>query len=391
MHDLIFISLENWDEIWRRNQFLVAGWAKRFPDARILFVGQARRGKIGTQVLPDFPNVTVTQLPKILPNSLPLGRQINDWFARRHVKKEWRKILHARYRKLQNDNPQLRFRLDKRPILWLNPHDAGHFIGHLNERATIYDITDDWELAATTPREKQQIHDADRALCRRVDATVVCSQALYDSRIEYSKCLSLVANGVDVAHYANVTAPPPNRRWKNPTFGYTGTVHNQRVDVDLVLQLAREFAHGDIVLVGPDVLDEASRARLKSQPNVHLVGAIPYAQIPDAMSQFDVCIVPHIESAFTESLNPIKLWEYLASGKPIVSANVAGFRDYPQHVEIASGGEFVAACHRVLDVQKNDAKAAQKCAARREEASGHSWEQRLDEVLQVVREISKRD
>ena len=372
MHDLIFVSLENWDEIWRRNQFLVSAWAKRFPDAQILFVGQARRGQIATETLPDFPNVTVTQLPKILPNSLPLGRQVNDAAARRHVQKL------AKNRGL------------KSPILWLNPHDAGHFIGTLNERATIYDITDDWELAATSAGEKQQIHDADRALCRRVDATIVCSQALYDSLIEYSKRLALVPNGVDVAHYTNVSVQPVNRRWKTPTFGYTGTVHNQRVDVDLVLQLARTHAHGDVVLVGPDVLDDASRARLQSQPNVHLIGAIPYAQIPDAMTQFDVCIVPHVESAFTESLNPIKLWEYLASGKPIVSTDVAGFRDYPQHVEIASGDEFVCACERVLEATKDEMKATQKCEARRQEASGHSWESRLDDVLKVVRTISER-
>ena len=376
MHDLIFVSLEDWDEIWRRNQFLVAAWAKRFPQQKILFVGQPRRGAVETQTLPDFPNVTVTQLRKSLPNSLPLGQQINQKSARQQVRK-------------LAQNLGIRS-----PILWLNPYDAGHFIGSLNERATIYDITDDWELAASTPQEKQKIHDLDRALCRRADATIVCSQALYESRIEYSKCLTLVPNGVDVAHYASVQAPPQapsqaeSRRWNAPTFGYTGTVHAKRVDVDLVIQLARKYSDGSVVLVGPDVLDDASRQKLGAQKNVHLIGAIPYAQIPDAMTQFDVCIVPHIESAFTESLNPIKLWEYLASGKPIVSTDVAGFRDYPQHAAIASGDDFIAACGRVLEAA-NQENAARQSEARRDEARDHSWESRLDDVLKVVREISE--
>lgn len=385
MHDLIFVSMEDWDEIWRRNQFLASKFAQRFPENRILFVGltrdfshDLRTGKIFKQrqrasFVPDFPNILLTNPPKLLPNSIPLCRLFNDWMFRSHVRRASRRLgLNA-------------------PILWLNPHSAVHMVGRMDERAVIYDVTDDWthfqQKKAVTCLTREQ----DRDLAARADTVIVCSHALLETRREYSKRIELIPNGVDVEHYSSVTERPHDGRWKTPVFGYTGSVHPQRVDVELVCALAQAFPYGSVVLVGPNMLDQAAHARLADLSNVHLVGAIPYAQIPDTMTQFDVCIVPHVESAFTESLNPIKLWEYLASGKPIVSTNVAGFRDYPQHVEIASGDEFVRACERVLEAAKDEAKASQKCEARRHEASGHSWESRLDDVLKVVRAISERN
>ncbi len=214
MRDLIFVSLEDWDEVWRRNQFLCAQWAQRFPDSKILFAGppQLLPGHLREGTLRKlwrdwrrkplgFPNITTTLLPKPLPNPLPGGRAINEKTARFHLQKM------ARQLKLRD------------PLLWLNPNDAGYLIGHLNERGIIYDITDDWELAAPDAAQRQLIHDRDRALCRRADLTVVCSQALYDSRQNETRRLLLLPNGVDAAHYRQVDTQPRSREWPRPDFG----------------------------------------------------------------------------------------------------------------------------------------------------------------------------
>lgn len=111
-------------------------------------------------------------------------------------------------------------------------------------------------------------------------------------------------------------------------------------------------------------------------------GAVPYARIPEAMAQFDVCIVPHVETVFTESLNPIKLWEYLAAGKPIVSTNIAGFRDYACFCRIASGSKaFVAACRAALD--ESDDRSSERIA----EARLHTWDARVDALLGECAEL----
>ncbi len=375
--DLIFVSLEDWDDIWRRNQFLCAALARRFPKTKILFVGtpwnltyHVRHGSLGklraplTRTLPDFPNITVTNPPKLLPETLSAGRAFNEAVTRWHVARV------ARRWRMRN------------PLLWLNPPSAVHLAGRLNECSVIYDITDDWCVAPSfSPRERQLITHQDRTLCQRADLVIVCSESLAKTRADLCRNLLLLPNGVDVDHYASVataTLQTPNR---GPVFGYTGTLHSDRTDVGLIVHLARSFPEGRVVLVGPNFLSDSDQKRLAAESNIAPPGAVPYARIPEVMAEFDVCIVPHVETAFTESLNPIKLWEYLAAGKPIVSTNVAGFRDYPHLCGIATGaGPFVAACRQAL------AEQGRHREERIAEARRHTWNARMDTLLETLRE-----
>jgi teichuronic acid biosynthesis glycosyltransferase TuaH len=375
MRDIIFVSLENWDQIWRRNQFLCAGLARRFPQSKILFVNPSRhvfhhvrRRQIAslkgpkTWIVPELPNVTVTRPLKWLPDSAPGATLFNEAMLRHYIRRDAQRLG------------------IQKPILWLNPHDAVHMVGHMGEQSVIYDITDDWALASCSPQQKQAIEDADRRLCRKADLVVVCSEALLQSRRALSQKILLLPNGVDVAHYHDVKVPSKAAAtWPSPVFGYTGTLHSDRVDSQLVLSLAQAFPSGSVVLVGPGRLSAEDRLKLQNQKNVFMPGAVPYAEIPSVMRQFDVCIVPHQESEFTESLNPIKLWEYLAAGKPIVSTNVAGFRRYSHLCHIASGAPaFIKACQTALQ------EGAEKVEARQAEAACHSWESRIDDLLAVL-------
>jgi glycosyltransferase involved in cell wall biosynthesis len=195
--------------------------------------------------------------------------------------------------------------------------------------------------------------------------------------------LYLVANGVDADHYEDVLKDGPRAPAlagkPGPILGYTGTIHPDRVDVDLVEKVARHFSSGTVALVGPLLLDDADKARLQSCGNVVMTGPVPYKDIPTFMRAFDVCITPHVMTSFTESLNPIKLWEYLAAGKPIVSTNVAGFRDYDRLVHLATDADsFIGAVQAALH---EDPALREE---RRGEARRHSWAQRIDEVVEVL-------
>jgi teichuronic acid biosynthesis glycosyltransferase TuaH len=96
--------------------------------------------------------------------------------------------------------------------------------------------------------------------------------------------------------------------------------------------------------------------------------------------------VPHLVNSFTESLQPIKLWEYLAAGKPIVATKVAGFRDYPQFVRLASDAdEFARGVQDAL--QENTTTHHER---RRNEAHNHSWESRLDAFEDVIHSCLSR-
>jgi glycosyltransferase involved in cell wall biosynthesis len=384
VNDLIFISLEDWDDVWRRNQFVCAELIRRRPKLRILFVGLSinvsnsiRRGRVqdifraSTYPVAGVERITVTHPPKLLPDSLAVGRAINDALFRRHVRKIAGRVG------LRN------------PVLWLNPHYAVHAAGRMGESAVIYDITDDWTTLTQSPRLVQRIKEQDAELCRRADATIVCSERLRDMKRELATCLHLIPNGVDARHYARVldggaTIPEEAHNWPKPVLGYTGTLHPDRVDVGLIESLAKSH-EGSVVLVGPNYLSADDNQRLLRAGNVFIPGPVPYARIPDYMAAFDVCITPHRMTPFTESLNPIKLWEYLAAGLPIVSTDVAGFRDYPQFVRLArTPAEFAAACRQAL------AEGGTKSALRREEAARHSWGSRVNEIEAVIASCLER-
>lgn len=380
--DLIFVSLENWDEIWRRNQFVCDALARRFPGMKILFVAPARdvsnqlrrgqwravaAGAADGWTVPETRNVTVVRPLKLLPNTLALGRLFNAWLARRYVRR-WARRLGVRS-----------------PVLWLNDHGAVHMVGKVGEHGVIYDVTDDWIAFASTPRERRLARRQDARLCAAADAVITCSEQLCQDKTKIARTVHLIPNGVDPRHYDGILdgrepLPSAAAGWPKPVAGYIGTIHPSRVDVALVASLARQMPSGSIVLLGPDHLTPADRARLLSLGNVFLVPAVPYGEVPACLQAFDVCLVPHLVTPFTESLNPIKLWEYLAAGRPIVSTRVAGFRDYPEHVYLAdTAAEFAGAIELALR-EPRDRGLRRKATARL-----HSWSSRVDQIVGVVR------
>ena len=160
----------------------------------------------------------------------------------------------------------------------------------------------------------------------------------------------MIPNAVDVEH---LRAPRPRPAdlpdpAEGPVAVYVGTLHTDRLDVDLVVRLATERPDLAVVLVGPDSLDADAAARLATRPNVHRLGARPYTSVPGYLQHADVVIVPHVVTPFTESLDPIKAYECLAVGRPTVATPVAGFRQLGPPVVCAPAESFVAEVGRAL-------------------------------------------
>ncbi|MEI6871464.1 MAG: glycosyltransferase, partial [Verrucomicrobiota bacterium] len=131
----------------------------------------------------------------------------------------------------------------------------------------------------------------------------------------------------------------------------------------------------------PDMLTDYERGQLKTLSNVEIRPAVHYRDAPEIISTFDVCILPHRRTPFTESLNPIKLWEYLASGKPIAATSVAGFRDFAHLCFLGDGAAgFVAACNAAY----GDGTARGEERVRVAEAN--SWKSRVDDLEEVFRQ-----
>jgi teichuronic acid biosynthesis glycosyltransferase TuaH len=379
---IVFISLEPWDEVWRRNQFLCDGLLRKSHDTKILFVQppfdnsyalRARKfGKIRhtpSRISSGYGDRLQLLTPtKWFPNSLPLGRTWNDRQVLSQIKQSLRDLKWIPTH------------------LWINQHEAVHLIGEGIAPKTIYDITDDWTKFSGNQSQLEQTTKQDATLCKSSDHVIVCSQLLFDDKtaIVDPDRLHLIPNGVHINHYETVTdtSLPVHdlaQNWAKPVFGYTGTIHGDRVDVNLITAIAQAYPTATIAMVGPNLLEVADQQALTQFSNIVFTGAQPYSALPNIMRSFDVCMVPHLVTPFTESLNPIKLWEYLAAGKPIVSTNVAGFRDFSELL-------FVSETHREFINSLSVALTADKSSARERQdvAKGHSWDARLDDVIRVL-------
>jgi glycosyltransferase involved in cell wall biosynthesis len=189
----------------------------------------------------------------------------------------------------------------------------------------VYDVTDDWRSAGQPPRIVRRIVRAEDKLAHRA-ATIVCSDVLKQRwRSRYEVDAPIVRNGIDLDAWQSVT--PITQSGPGPHVGYVGTLHEQRLDVDLIIDLTRRPEIGTVHLVGPDCLDAALSRHLRHLPGLRLHGAVAARQVPGWMTAMDVLISPHLVNDFTLSLDAIKSHEYAASGRPVVATPTSGFTD----------------------------------------------------------------
>jgi teichuronic acid biosynthesis glycosyltransferase TuaH len=325
---LVVCSLEAWDEIWRRNQLIVDRLLRRNADLRLLFVE------------PPHDLWTGVRRRRLPPRHRLRGTGgTGRLWALTPVKPVPRAAGTLADRALCGQVRRTAARLGfTAPVLWVNDLTYAPLV-QTTGWPSLYDVTDDWLLEPVSRRELARRRRLDRVLLERADEVVVCSPALAASR-GATRPVTLIPNGVDVAHF-RAPRPRPGDLPAAPVAVYVGTLHDERIDVDLVVALAGELGHLSIVLVGPDALSPASRSRLAGA-GVHLLGPRPYGNVPAYLQHAGVVIVPHRATPFTESLDPIKAYECLAVDRPVVATEVAGFRDLGAPVHAVPADRFVA-------------------------------------------------
>jgi glycosyltransferase involved in cell wall biosynthesis len=146
------------------------------------------------------------------------------------------------------------------------------------------------------------------------------------------------------------------------------------MDQDLVVALARRLAERNppatIVLAGR-VKDGVDILRLRSEPNVHAIGFVPYHQLAGVYRELDVGIVPYVISGLTQASNPLKVYEYLAADLPTIATDLAGLNSTREAIVVAGNqGSFIAAVERAL------ADPGERREARRRVAESASWDRR---------------
>ncbi len=266
-------------------------------------------------------------------------------------------------------------RLDMRaPIVVTTVPNGVDGRGIAGSRCLVYYCVDDFtnwpgvDRAAATMLERE--------LLDRCDAVLATSQNLLDTRRPRRGEATLLPHGVDLEHLATACEPStptlPGVRRGKPVLGYLGLV-DARLDVELVMSVARARPDWDVVFVGPT--DTAPDPRLRGD-NVRFVGAVPYARLPEAMASFDVALLPYVRSELTRSINPLKLREYLASGRPIVATSLPEVARYAPEVRLADTAEAT-----IVAVAGALAGPSDRRAARAALLAGETWDDRARTFL----------
>lgn len=367
MTDLLVISLEAWDDVWRRNQHLVSRLLAADPSLRVLFVEppadplhdvvsrrRPARGFAPTPA-PGFEGRLLRFRPvKALP------RRIDRRADERLARAVQRAAAAAGMR---------------HPLLWVNDPD-GASVARLTGWPTLYDITDDWAAAERPAAEIARIRDDESWLLAHARAVVACSPELVRRKSAgRTGAITLIPNAVDVEAYR---APRPRPADLPPRAAvYVGTLHTDRLDLDVCEATARALgAEGRLVLVGPDALGDAATQRLRDAGAL-LLGPRARDDVIGYLQHADVLVVPHVVTPFTESLDPIKLYEYTAVGRPVIATPVAGFRDAADsQVRVVPASEFPGAVAAAL--------AQPTASSARAKAPVASWDERAAAMRAVI-------
>jgi len=206
---------------------------------------------------------------------------------------------------------------------------------------------------------------------------VAVSEAVLD-RIGPTGRHAVVPNGIEISEWLH---PGPAPQWfadlPRPRLLYVGAL-GTRLDVDQVRELAAAYPNGSISLVGP-LQDPDHLTPLQSCPNVGFYPPVDRLQLTGVVAAADACLIPHVRNPLTEAMSPLKLYEYLAGGRPVAAVDLPPIIGVSDRVALApAGSNLVPAVERALAL--GPASEADRIAFILE----NGWEKRFEEVLGVA-------
>jgi glycosyltransferase involved in cell wall biosynthesis len=274
-------------------------------------------------------------------------------------------------------------RLDmNRPLLWiaLEPLFGAGLIGRIGERMVLYHCTDDLEAFGTY---NPAVGALERDVARRADLVVSTSEQLQELMGAHNPNSHCVPNAVEVDRFraalADLPEPPDLQPIPRPRAIYTGQLEG-RVDLELLRELTIQAPEISFVFVGLSVPAIAGEIASWGRPNISLLGPKPHEAIPAYLRWSDAALIPHRLNELTRKMYPLKLHEYLAAGKPVVSTILEPLLPFRDVVTLAaSTGEFVAAVRSAV-VDKEPQRVARRVAV----AEANDWDARARAVAQLI-------
>ena len=222
----------------------------------------------------------------------------------------------------------------------------------------------------------------DVQMIRGADEIVAVSQTLQRFIASQGRQSRLLTHGVDLDYWEDVKPDAdqskllPNNL-EGPLVVFWGVV-DQRLDIDILIALSQRMQRGNIVLIGPQ---QDPDERLQNLPNVHLTGSRPFRALPQIANKADVLVMPYADLPVTRAMQPLKMKEYLATGKPVVVSRLPAVEEWQDCLDICQDPEDFAAT--VMSRIQSDVPTDQHIA--RQRLQHETWKSKAVELQQCLR------
>ncbi len=279
------------------------------------------------------------------------------------------------------------------PILWAYVPQAEALIEALDPALVVYHCVDD--IAAQAGVDTESFRAAERRFAARADLVLASAPALAARMRELSGNVLYAPNVADTELFARALAPPEESRavgarpdpdpavaaLARPCIVFTGAIVAKKLDVPLLATLARARPGWSFALVGPVGAGDPGTdvSALSGEPNIHLLGTRTYEQLPGVLRAADAGLIPYARNALTESIFPMKVYEYLAAGLPVVATPLPALAEVAE-IATAPDAEGIA---RLLE-EALAADSPERRAERSRAAAAHSWDRRLEEIAGAI-------
>ena len=267
-------------------------------------------------------------------------------------------------------------------ILWLFSPHAGKFVGQFNEKLVCYHCTDEYSafpIYSTLKKKKDVLKQA--------DLVFTTARTLYERKKKYNLNTYLMPNPANIDHFSRVLTkkleiPADIKEIKKPVVGYVGAIDEYKLDFELIDYIAKSHPEWSIVMIGGmGICDTTAYKTVPKRENIHYLGQKAFDMLPNYIKHFDVCIIPYSINGYTETVFPLKFFEYMATGKPIVTTNLPALEEYKDIVGYAKDKkQFMEYIEKAL--KEEDQEIINE---RLKIAKANSWDARVEEMIKIIK------
>jgi glycosyltransferase involved in cell wall biosynthesis len=267
--------------------------------------------------------------------------------------------------------------------LWAYVPQAEALLDALAPELVIYHCVDD--IAAQPGIDAASFRAAETRFARRADLVLASAPGLAERMRGLADNVLYVPNVADTELFAGALregpVDPALAALPSPRIVFVGAVVSTKLDMELLVSLAHARPAWTFALVGPVGPGDPSTnvSMLEAQPNVHLLGRRAYEELPGVLRGAVAGLIPYARNELTNSIFPMKVYEYLAAGLPVIATPLPALADVPD-IDTAPDAEGIA---RLLD-EAIAGDTPQLRMQRSQQAESHSWERRLEEIAVAI-------